>query len=130
MSDCKPCKTLYSPAAHLVANDSPLLANPTFYRSMFEALQYITFTRPDLSFAVQQACQFMSSPTANHLQAAKQILGYLQGSLHQGLAFTPGPFTLSAYIDVDQAGDPMDIKSISGILVFLGNCLITWSAKK
>lgn len=82
MSDCKPCKTPCSPAALLVANDSPLLVDPTFYRSMVGALQYLTFTRPDLSFAVQQACQFMSSPTANHFQATKQILRYLQGSLH------------------------------------------------
>ena len=82
MSYCKSCKTPCSPAALLVANDSPLLVDPTFYRSMVGALQYLTFTRPDLSFAVQQACQFMSSPTANHFQATKQILRYLQGSLH------------------------------------------------
>ncbi|XP_030945775.1 uncharacterized protein LOC115970250 [Quercus lobata] len=130
MSGCKPCKTPCSPNAHLLANDSPLLHDPTFYRSLVGALQYLTFTRPDISFAVQQACQFMSSPTSNHLQAAKRILRYLQGSIHQGLAFTPGPLTLSAYSDADWAGDPMDKKSISGILVFLGHSPITWSAKK
>ena len=48
----------------------------------------------------------MSSPTSNHLQAAKRILRYLQGSIHQGLAFTPGLLTLSAYSDADWAGDP------------------------
>ena len=68
---------------------------------MVGALQYLTFTRPDLSFAVQQACQFISNPTSNHLQAAKRILRYLQGSIHQGLAFTPGSFTLFTYSDVD-----------------------------
>ena len=81
-------------------------------------------------FAVQQACQFMANPTSNHLQAAKQILRYLQGIVHQGLAFTPGSLVLSAYSDADWAGDPLDRKSISGILVFLGNSPITWSAKK
>jgi len=29
MSDCKPYKTPYSPATHLVANDSSLLPDPT-----------------------------------------------------------------------------------------------------
>ena len=72
----------------------------------------------------------MSSPTSNHLQAVKRILRYLQGSIHQGLVFTPGPFTLSAYSDADWVGDPMDRKSISSILVFLGNSPITWFAKK
>ena len=101
MSGCKPCKTPYSPNAHLLANDSLLLQDPTIYRSMVGALQYLTFTRPNISFAVQQACQFMSSPTSNHLQAAKRILRCLQDSIHQGLAFTPGPLTLSAYSDAD-----------------------------
>ena len=97
---------------------------------MVGALQYLTFTWPDLSFAAQQACQFMSSPTTNHLQAAKRILRYLQGSLYQGLTFTPGPLTLSACSDTDCAGEPMDRNSIYGILVFLGNSPITWSTKK
>ena len=52
------------------------------------ALQYLTFTRSDLSFAVHQACQYMSNPTQNHLQASKLILRYIRGTLHYGLAFT------------------------------------------
>ena len=103
MADCKPCNTPCATNAHL-------WPNPTHYRSLVGALQYLTFTRSNLSFAVQQACQFMSFPTGNHLQAAKRILRYLKGSIHQGLAFTPGPPSLSAYSDVDWAGDPIDCK--------------------
>ena len=72
----------------------------------------------------------MSNPTFNHLQVAKRILRYLQGLIHQGLAFTLGPSTLSAYSDVDQTSDPMDRRYISSILVFLGNSPITQCAKK
>ena len=55
MTDCKPCKTPSSPNSHLLPNDSPFLSYPTSYRSLVGALQYLTFTRPDLSLAVQQA---------------------------------------------------------------------------
>ena len=55
----------------------------------------------------------MSFPTSNHLLPAKCILRYLQGTIHQGLAFTPGPLILSAYSDANWASDPMDRKSIS-----------------
>ena len=72
----------------------------------------------------------MSSPTHNHLQAVKRILKYLQGTLHYGIAFTPDPISLSAYSDVDWAGDPVDKRSITGIVVFLGNSPITLSVKK
>ena len=73
----KPCNTPCSPNAYLLSNDSPLLQDPTIYRSMVGALQYLTFIGLDISFVVQQACQFMSSPTSNHLQVAKRILRYL-----------------------------------------------------
>ena len=118
MTDCKPCKTPSSPNSHLLPNDNPLLSDPTSYRSLVGALQYLTFTRPDLSLAVQQACQHISSPTHNHLQAAKRILRYLQGTLHFGIAFTSGPISLSTYSDSDWAGDPMDRRSLTGMVIF------------
>ena len=93
-------------------------------------IMFVFFIRPDLSFAVQQACQFMSDPTQNHLQASKRILRYIKGTLHYGLAFTLGFPSLSAYCDADWAGDPVDLRSISGIVVFFGHCPVTWSAKK
>ena len=130
MVDCKPCKTPCSPNQHLLPNDSSPLSDPSSYRSLVGAFQYLTFTRPDLSFAVQQACQYMCSPTQNHLQAAKRILRYIRGTLHFDIAFTPGFPSLSAYCDANWAGDPVDRRSISGIVVFFRNCPITWSAKK
>ena len=72
----------------------------------------------------------MSSPTQNHLQAAKRILRYLQGTLHFGIAFTFGPVSLSAYSDSDWAGDPVDRRSLTGMVLFFGNSPISWSAKK
>ena len=66
---------------------SPLLTDPTAYRSLVGALQYMTFTRPNLSYAVQQASQFMSKPTQHNLIAAKRILRYLKGSLQMGIHF-------------------------------------------
>ena len=56
MTDCKLCKTPCSPNHHFLPNDSPLLSDPKSYRSLVGALQYLTFTRPDLSYAIQQAC--------------------------------------------------------------------------
>lgn len=63
MLGCKPCgspcnyKSLAQPT---VSNELP---DPTTYRSITGALQYLTLTRPDLSFAVNQACQHAHHPT-------------------------------------------------------------------
>ena len=72
----------------------------------------------------------MSNPTQNHLQAAKRILRYLQGTLHFGIAFTSGPISLSAYNDSDWDGDPVDRRSLTGMVLFFGNSPISWSTKK
>lgn len=40
-------------------NDGELLANPSLYRSIVGALQYLTFNRPDIAYAVNCACQFL-----------------------------------------------------------------------
>jgi hypothetical protein len=51
------------------------------------ALQYLTITRPDIAYAVQQVCLHMHDPRVPHLTATKRILRYLQGTLDLGLLF-------------------------------------------
>ncbi|KAB2626766.1 pentatricopeptide repeat-containing protein [Pyrus ussuriensis x Pyrus communis] len=50
MDGDKPCVTPLSTSQ--LDHSSPLLDDPTEYRSLVGALQYLTWTRPDLSFAV------------------------------------------------------------------------------
>ena len=130
MENSKPTKTPSCPNSRLTPFDGTALPDPSEYRSMVGALQYLTFTRPDLSFSVHQLCQFMQHPTTSHLEAAKRVLRYVRGTLHFGIHFAPGPLTFSAFFDADQVDDPTDRKSITGLLVFLGSSPISWSLKK
>uniref|UniRef100_A0A2N9I8B6 CCHC-type domain-containing protein n=1 Tax=Fagus sylvatica TaxID=28930 RepID=A0A2N9I8B6_FAGSY len=130
MLQCSPCKTPCVPNVRLSSTTGVPLTDIHGYRSLVGALHYLTFTRPDLSFAVHQVCQFMNAPTDLHLTAAKRILRYVRGTLDHGLFYTPGPITLSAFTDADWAGDPDDRRSTSGLVVFLGHNPVTWSAKK
>ncbi|GKA11862.1 ribonuclease H-like domain-containing protein [Tanacetum coccineum] len=40
----------------------------------------LTFTRPDLSYAVQQVCLYMHDPREPHFAALKRIMRYVQGT--------------------------------------------------
>ena len=54
MADCKSCSTPVDTNKKLSADDGPPVADPTDYRSLAGALQYLTFSRPDIAYVVQQ----------------------------------------------------------------------------
>ncbi|XP_072054367.1 secreted RxLR effector protein 161-like [Arachis hypogaea] len=105
--------------------------DPSLYRSVVGALQYITITRPDLSFAVCKVSQFMHRPLVSHWKAVKRVLRYLQGTKHYGLIFNQcSDYRLYGFTDSDWAADLEDRKSVSGFCVFLGTNLISWYCRK
>ncbi|XP_022899255.1 uncharacterized protein LOC111412552 [Olea europaea var. sylvestris] len=61
--------------------------DPFVFRSIVGALQYLTFTRPDIIYTVNRVCQNFSNPTLVHLKAAKRILRYLKGTQNLGLRY-------------------------------------------
>jgi hypothetical protein len=130
MTDCKPCSTLVDTQAKVSSDMGGPVCDPTTYHSLAGALQYLTFIRPDIAYAVQQVCLHMHDPCEPHLTVAKCILQFLQGTLDHDLllrhASTSG---LVVYTDVDWAGCPDTRRSTSGYAVFLGDNLVSWSSK-
>ncbi|GJZ16822.1 ribonuclease H-like domain-containing protein [Tanacetum coccineum] len=57
-----------------LADDGYLVSNLTLYRSLAGSLQYITFTRPDIFYAVQQVCLYMHEHWEPHFSSLKRIL--------------------------------------------------------
>ncbi|XP_070674720.1 uncharacterized protein [Malus domestica] len=130
MLDAKPCDTPCLPYNRLLKDDGDPYTNPTLYRSVVGALQYLTFTRPDIAFSVHQVAQFMQSPMVAHFTAVKRILRYLKETLSHDIGYSRGSLQLKAFSDADWAGDPNDRRSTTGLVVFLGNSPISWSSKK
>lgn len=131
MQDCKPVSTPVDLKSKLAEGVGKLVDEPTQYRSLAGALQYLTFTRPDVAYAVQQICLFMHDPRDLHLQALRRILRYVQGTKDKGLQLLKKQkLQLTAYSDADWAGCPSTRRSTSGFCVFLGNNLLFWSAKR
>lgn len=50
----------------LSTSEGEPLDNPTLYRSAVGDLQYLTYTRLDLSFSVNKLSQFLQAPTTVH----------------------------------------------------------------
>jgi histone deacetylase 1/2 len=66
MFDTKPAKTPGAVGQNLSRIDGDPMEEVTQYRSIVGALQYLTITRPYITFAINKACQFMQQPTTAH----------------------------------------------------------------
>ncbi|CAA7035751.1 unnamed protein product [Microthlaspi erraticum] len=131
MLDAKPVTTPMASTPKLTLGSGIPLTDPTQYRSVVGSLQYLSFTRPDVSYAVNRLSQFMHAPTSDHWQAAKRVLRYLAGTSSHGLFYSKeNPTTLHAYSDADWGGDRDDYISTNAYIVYLGKHPIFWSSKK
>ncbi|WVY93401.1 hypothetical protein V8G54_032489 [Vigna mungo] len=90
-----------------------LFSDPTLYRSVGGALQYVTLTRLEISFSVN-----------------KYLKGTIFHELHFQVASPHCSFSLKAYCDADWASDVDDRRSTSKAAIFLGPNLISWGPRK
>jgi hypothetical protein len=124
MTACKSAMTPVDTSPKLFASAGPPVANPTEYRSLAGALQYLTSMRPDIAYAVQQVCLHMHGPREQHLAAIKRILRYVKGTMSHELQLHSSSLpSMVTYTDTDWAGCP-------GFCVYLGDNLVSWSSKR
>lgn len=107
------------------------IKNLDAYRRLVGRLLYLSMTRPDISYVVQQLSQFVSAPKEPHMQAALHLLRYLKGTVSMGL-FYPVQLQLkvTGFSDAYWASCLMTRRSLTGYCIFLGHSLISWQTKK
>lgn len=131
MVTAKPMSTPMVTGPKLTADGGDPSEDPFLYRSIVGGLQYVTLTRPNISYAVNKVCQFMHRPQSHHWQAVKRILQYLCGTSTHGLSIVPSShFNITAFCNSDWGFDLDDRKSTTGFCIYLDANLISWSSKK
>jgi histone deacetylase 1/2 len=110
--------------------DGELLVDPSEYRHIIGALQYVTITRPNFAYSVNQLCQHLQAPTSTHWTSAKRVLRYLKHTPDFGLHYKPSTVALHAFCDADWASNSDDRRSSSGYGIYFCQCLVSWSSKK
>jgi hypothetical protein len=73
MPFCKAAPTPLATSVKISAHEGEPFTSEesTKYRSIVGALQYLTLTRPDISFSINKVCQYLHSPTSIHWTAVK-----------------------------------------------------------
>jgi len=62
MEDCKPAPSPFQSGVKLSVTCTSPEVDATLYRQLVGKLLYLTYTRPDLSFAVGLVARFMKNP--------------------------------------------------------------------
>ena len=116
---------------HKFSTNSFLMGEPERYRRLIGRLLYVTMTRPDITFVLQQLSQHISAPLEAHWDAALYLLRYLKLSPSTGIFISSiNDIHLSAYCDADWASCSETRRSLTGYCIFLGPTLVSWKTKK
>lgn len=74
MDEAKIVATPLSTNVKLKLEDGYPLVDAIEFRHVISILQYLSFTRPDISFTVNKLAQFMHSSSSTHWQATKRLM--------------------------------------------------------
>ena len=131
LTDSKTVDTPVELNAYLTPTGGKPLSNPSLYKRLVGSRIYLTITHLDISYAVHQVSQYLSTPRSTHYTVVLRILRYLKGILFHGLFYSAqSPLVLHAFSDADWVRDPTDRRSITGYCFLLGSSLISWRSKK
>eukprot|EP00253_Pinus_taeda_P028748 PITA_28748 len=131
MSESNPLTTPMEQNLKLTSIEGKEFEDATKYRQLVGSLNYLTTTRPDISFVVRILSKFMQMPCEGHWSATKSILKYLKGTQDFGIKDTQvGDLSLIGYSDSGFDGDKETGVSTSGYIMSLGSGAVSWRSLK
>ena len=131
MDVTKAAKTPLPANMKLMIDKGELYADPEHYRKIVGKLNFLSHTRPDLSFSVQTLSQFMHQPRMHHVQALNHVLRYVSHTMGQGIILNATDnLILTTYSDSDWASCPNTRRSVTGYILLLGESPVSWKSKK
>jgi len=131
MDGAKDVTTPLSTSVSLKLNDGSAAVNPTEYRKVIGALQYLSLTQLDISFSVNKLSQFMHCPSIIHWTVTKRLLRYLKNTIFHGISIKKNVNPpLTCYSDTEWASNLDNRSSTSAYLIMLGSNLLFWSSRK
>ena len=111
MKDLKPISTPFLSGVNLEEAQSTPLEINTLYRKLVGYLLYLTYTWPDISYAVNVASRNMDQPNDIHWREEKITLNFIQGTkTHEIHYVAQSSLELIGFTDSNWAGDKTDRK--------------------
>jgi len=102
MTGYKPISIRLEQNVKLSANEGDLVEDTIMYKCIVGSLIYMTIIRPNLSYAVGVASQFMQTPWKPNLDAVKRVVRYIKHTLQCGIFYeTKSQLQIHGYTDAN-----------------------------
>ena len=107
-------------------NEALSPSDATLFRAIVARCNYLQPDRPDIQYAVKEACRMMAKPTTKSWEMLKRIGRYLRGRprLIWQYEWQPEQEVIEVHSDANWAGCKRSRKSSSGGTISLGNHLL------
>ena len=106
------------------------------YRRAVGKLQWLTYTRPDISYSTKELARDLQSPTQHSMRKLKHLLRYLKGTQHYKMVVqttippnSTDTIDLTCQVDADWAGCPTTRKSTTGFTITLMGATIQFGSR-
>ena len=127
LSNCNPATTPGTSALKTATAEQEQKLNHeehSAFRRAVGKLQWMTYTRPDISYATKELARSLQEPTTADQQKLKHLLRYIKGTEHYKQIIRPTikvPEStvpdLNIYVDSDWAGCRVTRKSTTGFVI-------------
>jgi len=108
------------------------------YMMFIGDVTWLTKTKPGIAWSVHHLASFMQNPGPDHIKAAKHLLRYIRGSLHEGITFHGNAQVLNqgyphrhkciAAVDADFPHNGK--KGTSGVVILMNGGTIAYKVRK
>jgi hypothetical protein len=135
MTDCAAATTPMAVGTQLCLPEEGYKATAAdtlrYQRALGELNYLVSWTRPDIAFAVSALSKYCSNPSPQHFAALRHVYRYLRGTQDHGVTYTGAGNidalpTLTIYSDADFAACKDDRRSVTGYSVHLCGAAVSW----
>ena len=136
MDNAKLVRTPWASHFRLFKDQSPktkgekdFMAKVPYASAIGSQMYVMTYTRLDISHAVEVVSRYMSHPGKPHWEAVKWILRYMWGTTERCLTFRRDELKLEGYVDSDFTGEVDHRRSTTGYVFTMAGTAISWMSQ-
>ncbi|KAJ0800855.1 putative RNA-directed DNA polymerase [Helianthus annuus] len=98
---------------HLAKNRGEPINQLEYSRIIGSLMYLMSYTRPDLAYAVSKLSRYTSNPSSIHSNSITRLLRYLRYTMEYGLHYYRYPAVIEGHCDANWISDTNDYKTTS-----------------